>query len=417
MSVRDKGDLRWSHAAETFAASRPPIRSRWPVYGEEEIAAVVDVLRSGQVNALVHGDRCRAFENAFADHVGSPYAIALANGTLALELGLRALGIGAGDEVIVTPRSFFASVSCVVACGARPVFADVDPVSQDLDPDGIEAVITARTRAILCVHLAGWPCDMEPILRICRDHGLRLIEDCAQAHGATYHGRQVGSFGDVAAFSFCTDKIMSTGGEGGMLLAQDGEVWKRAWAYKDHGKNPEKVFSPPDAAGAFRWLHDGFGSNYRMTEMQAAIGLVQLGKLPGWLAARRANARILHDALRPMPLLRVPRPTPDIEHAYYKYYAFLRPLFQVDGQARDEIVADLQLLGVPCGSGSCPEIYREDAFQAPALRHACRLPIARELGMTSLMVPVDPTLDAADMHRMAAAIRLVVAERLHRGIA
>ncbi len=392
---------------ELAIASAPtlaPLRSAWPRYGDDEIAAVRDVLRSGQVNALLHGGKSRCFEEAFADYIGVPHAIAVANGTLALELALRSLGIGPGDEVIVTARSYFASVSCIVALGARPVFADVDAISQNIDPDAIEAAITSATRAVICVHLAGWPCDMPRIAQICRRHDLRLVEDCAQALGAAIAQRRVGSFGDAAAFSFCTDKILSTGGEGGMLVMRDRAIWARAWSYKDHGKNYDKVVAPA-SGGTFRWLHEGFGSNYRLTEMQAAVGLLQLGKLPGWLTWRKENAATLDAALGGHPQLRLARPPAHLDHAYYKYYFYLRDTPRGDdGAARDALVSRLQSMGVPCGSGSCPEMYRERAFAGTGWAPTERLPVARRLGSTSIMLPVDPTLSIGDMNVMAERI-------------
>lgn len=379
------------------------IRSRWPFHGEDEIAAVADILRSGRVNALVHGDHRQRFEQRFAEYIGAPHALAVANGTLALELALRALSIGADDEVIVSPRSYFASASAIVAVGAKPVFADIDPISQNIDPDSIAHAVTSRTRAVLCVHLAGWPCDMDPIMAICDRYGLKLVEDCAQALGAAYHGRKTGSFGDAAAFSFCTDKIMSTGGEGGMLLLRDSEVWERAWSYKDHGKSRTRLMTAAATSdGCFRWLHDGFGSNYRLTEMQAAIGSIQLGKLPAWLAARQRNAAILDDTLSDIPSLRLARPPSHIRHAYYKYYCFLRTGTSDEGAARDALVRALQKKGIPCGTGSCPEIYREQAFAAISAR---RLPMARLVGASSIMLPVDPSLTAEDMRCIADRIR------------
>lgn len=385
------------------------IESKWPQYSEDEIAAVADVLRSGRVNALQHGEKCRAFERAFADMCDMPFAISLANGTLALELALRAMGIGAGDEVVVTPRSFIASASCVVSAGATPVFADVDPESQNLTAAGIEAAMTSRTRAVIVVHLAGWPCEMDDIMTLARRRGILVIEDCAQAHGATYRGRPVGSFGDAAAFSFCTDKIISTGGEGGMLLLRDRDVWARAWSYKDHGKNPARLAMPASGNG-FRWLHDSIGTNWRMTEMQAAIGLRQFACLGQWLSERRRNAAILNELLADQPVLRRTLPPAHIGHAYYKYYAFVSPDRLTKGWNRDRIVGELGAAGVPCFSGSCPEIYREQAFAGLGLGLAQSLPSANLLGETSIMLPVDQTLDAGAIRTMARRVRAVLAE-------
>jgi dTDP-4-amino-4,6-dideoxygalactose transaminase len=361
----------------------------WPVFDDEQIAVAAAVLRSGKVNYWT-GDEGRKFEAEFAEAVGCRYGIALANGTVALELALRCLDIGPGDEVVVTPRSFMASASCVVACGAKPVFADVDRDSQNITAETIRAVLSPRTRAVIAVHLAGWPCDMAPITALCREHGLKLIEDCAQAHGATYRGRPVGSLGDIAAFSFCQDKIMTTAGEGGMLVTDDAALWSRAWAYKDHGKSFEAVYERAHPPG-FRWLHESFGTNWRMTELQAAVGRVQLRRLPAWLERRRRNAAILTERLEAIPALRVTRTPNHAGHACYKYYAFVRPERLAGGWDRDRLVAAITARGVTCLTGSCSEIYREKAFALTDMVPARRLPVARELGETALMFLIDPT--------------------------
>ena len=391
------------------------ITSRWPEYAEDEIAAVAEVLRSGRVNALQHGDNCRAFEQRFAKLCDMPHGIALANGTLALDLALKVLGIGPGDEVVVTPRSFVASASCISLAGATPVFADVDPNSQNITAETIAAVLTPRTRAVIAVHLAGWPCPMEEIMALAARHGLKVIEDCAQAHGATLNGRPAGSFGDAAAFSFCTDKIMSTGGEGGMLLLRDSDLWARAWSFKDHGKNRDTLMEPV-RGNSFRWLHDGIGTNYRLTEMQAAIGLKQLDKLHKWLAIRARNAGILNEGLAGLNVLRRTLPGQRVGHAYYKYYAFLRLDQLREGWDRDRIVAEANVAGIPCFSGTCPEIYREKAFAGTASMPAAPLPVAKAMGEESLMLPVDHTLDEAAMQVMSKALReILVNASLHDG--
>ena len=380
----------------------------WPYFDVRQIEAVQDVLRSGEVNYWT-GQQCRSFEREFAQACECKYGVAVANGTLALELALRAVGIGPGDEVVVTSRSFIASASCVVVCGGTPIFADVDRVSQNVTAETIEAVLSPRTKAIVAVHLAGWPCELEPISRLARARGLKLIEDCAQAHGATYHGSPVGSFGDVAAFSFCQDKIITTGGEGGMLVTNDRAIWKRAWAYKDHGKDYDTVYGRTHPPG-FRWLHESFGSNWRLTEMQAAIGRIQLARLSRWIEWRRRNAVILTDCFRRLPALRITPPPAHIGHAYYKYYAFLRPERLKPGWNRDRIVSAIGAEGVPCFSGSCGEIYREKAFTRAGLGPVGPLPVARELGETSLMFLVHPTLTEDEMQQTCRAITAVLAQ-------
>lgn len=382
------------------------LTQQWPHYAEDEIEAVARVLRSGRANSWF-GTECREFEREFAEYCGAAHAIALANGTVALELALRALGIGPGDEVVVTPRSFVASASCASLCGARPVFADVDADSQGITAESIRAVLSPRTRAIVVVHLAGRPCEMTPIMALAEAHDLKVIEDCAQAHGAHYRGRVVGSIGHVGTFSFCQDKIMSTGGEGGMLVTGIREVWERAWMYKDHGKSLSAL-QPAVESWRYRWLHDTIGTNLRMTEMQAAIGRVQLGKLDRWLERRAENARIFDGAFANLAALRLTPPPAHVRHAYYKYYAFVRPERLKSGWDRDRILQVAHSRGLSCFSGSCGEIYRERCFADTAQAPSRPLPVARALGETSLMTLVHPTLAIDEVRRTAAEIAAVI---------
>lgn len=389
-----------------------PIRTAslapWPFFSQVEIDAALAPLVSGKVNYWT-GQEGREFEKEFATHAGCAHSIALANGTVALELALHALGIGPGDEVITTSRTFIASASSIVMRGATPVIVDVDSDSQNITGETIRPHITHQTKAIIAVHLAGWPCDMDPILALAADHGLKVIEDCAQAHGATYKGRPVGSMGDAAAFSFCQDKIMTTGGEGGMLTTSDRDLWERAWAFKDHGKSYNAVYNREHPPG-FRWLHESFGTNWLMTEMQAAIGRVQLGKLPEWTRLRQRNAAILNETFSRIPALRVTIPAPETGHAYYKYYAFVRPERLKDGWNRDRIMNAITAEGIPCFSGSCSEIYRERAFVDTGLGLSERLPVAWKLADTSLMLLVHPTLSEQDMEDACRAVEKVFSQ-------
>ncbi|PZN28586.1 MAG: aminotransferase [Proteobacteria bacterium] len=378
----------------------------WPSFTEEEISAATSVLRSGKVNYWT-GDEVRRFEAEYAAHTGTPYAIAVANGTVSLELALGALGVGTGDDVVTTPRTFIASASCAVLRGARPVFADVDRDSQNITADSIERVLTPNTKAIIVVHLAGWPCEMDDIVDLARARGIAVIEDCAQAHGASYKGTPVGGMGTFGSFSFCQDKIITTGGEGGMLLTRDEDLWSWCWSYKDHGKSYEAVYKRRHPIG-FRWVHESFGTNWRLTEVQAAIGRVQLRNLSSSIAARQRNARILADAWSSLDGLRVPVPPSHVSHSYYKFYAFVEPEHLRSGWTRDRIIEALVAEGVPCFSGSCSEIYLEKAFERANLKPAERLPVARELGETSLMFPVHPTLTPEHMSSIAEAVRSVM---------
>ena len=383
--------------------------SPWPSFTQEEADAVSQVLLSNKVNYWT-GTECRDFEKEFAAWAGTDYAVALANGTLALDVALQAMGIGEGDEVIVTPRSFIASVSTVVNAGAIPVFADVDNNTGNISATTIAPKITDKTKAIICVHLAGWPCDMDEIMALAKQHNLWVIEDCAQAHGAKYKGKPVGSIGHVGAWSFCQDKIMTTGGEGGMVTTNDKALWQKMWEYKDHGKNYDSIYHKQHPPG-FRWLHDSFGTNWRMMEMQAVIGRIQLKKMAEWTNIRTQNAKILREALTQFAdeqqFLRIP----DIEfhqvmggdsvHAYYKYYVYVRPENLPENINRDSILNALNEKKIPCFSGSCSEIYLEKAFDNHPSRPNARLTVAKELGETSLMFLIHPTLTTNEMQTIA----------------
>jgi dTDP-4-amino-4,6-dideoxygalactose transaminase len=382
--------------------------SPWPSFTEEEATAVRDVILSNKVNYWT-GQEARQFEREFATWAGTDYAIALANGTVALDLALIALGIGEGDEVIVTSRTFLASVSSIVNAGATPIFADVDLDSQNFTAQSIEAVLTPRTRAVICVHLAGWPCDMDPIMELAALHDLMVIEDCAQAHGAYYKGRPVGSIGHIGAWSFCQDKIMTTGGEGGMVTTNDRALWADMWAYKDHGKSWEAVYERQHAPG-FRWLHESFGTNWRMLEVQAVIGRIQLRRMKAWQAQREQNAARIWDAARALPALRVPLFPEESVHAAYKCYVFVRPEQLKDGWSRDRILSEITARGVPAFSGSCSEVYLEKAFDNTGWRPVQRLANAKELGETSMMFLVHPTLTRAEMDLTCQVIIDVVTE-------
>ncbi len=392
-------------SSEPSFASSVSVLGAWPFFADDEIEVAVRVLRSGKVNYWT-GQEGQFFESEFAAFVGCKYAIALANGTVALECALKALGVAPDDEVVITSRTFIASASCAVMLGARPVFADVDRESQDITAESICAVLTPRTKAIVAVHLAGWPCEMNGILALARARGLKVVEDCAQAHGATYKGRPVGSMGDVAAFSFCQDKIITTAGEGGMVTTNSKELWDTMWSLKDHGKSYDAVYHRIHAPG-FRWLHESFGTNWRLTEVQSAVGRVQLRKLPQWLSIRRKYAQILTNQFATLPGLRVTVPPKHVEHAYYKYYAFIRPKALRPEWTRDRIIEAINAEGIPCFSGSCSEIYLERAFP-PEWRPRERLAVARELGETSLMFLVHPTLTEEYIHDTCATVEKVM---------
>jgi dTDP-4-amino-4,6-dideoxygalactose transaminase len=378
----------------------------WPQFDLDQIDAATRVLGSGKVNTWT-GHNTAAFEQEYAQWCGTAHAIAIANGSMALSASYLAIGLGPGDELITTPRTFIATASSAVLLGARPVFADVDAESGSITASTIAPLITPHTKAITVVHLGGWPAEMLAILELARAHGIAVIEDCAQSHGARIHGQSVGSFGDVAAWSFCQDKILSTAGEGGMITTNCADLWDAMWAFKDHGKTQDAVYRREHPPG-FRWLHERFGSNFRLTELQSAIGRIQLQRLPEWTAARTRNALLLAEALADCSAVRVPLPPDGITHAWYKFYAFVKPDALAEGWSRDRILSEIDALGYPALSGSCSEIYLERCFQEAGLAPAERLPVARELGDTSLMFLVHPTITAEQMAAYADAVRSIV---------
>lgn len=380
----------------------------WPSFTQAEADAVSNVLLSNKVNYWT-GQECREFEKEFAQFAGTQHAVAVANGTVALDLALKALGVGAGDDVIVTSRTFLASASSIVTAGANPVFADVEPDSQNISRRTIEAVLTPKTKAIICVHLAGWMCDMDPIMQLAEEKGIVVIEDCAQAHGAMYKGKSAGSIGHIGAWSFCQDKIMTTGGEGGMVTVNDESLWKKMWSYKDHGKNFDSVYNTQHPPG-FRWLHDSFGTNWRMMEMQAVIGRIQLKKMLEWTAQRNANMARIQALFENSPYFTVAKPTEDYVHAAYKCYVQVNVEALPEGWSRDRIMAEISSQGVPCFSGSCSEVYLEKAFDGTPWRPAQRLPQAKQLGESSLMFLVHPTLSEQSIQKTLNAVQTVLAE-------
>ena len=377
----------------------------WPSFSDEEAEIVKTVLLSNKVNYWT-GKEGRLFESEFAQHFEADFGIALANGTLALDLALYALGIGPGDEVIVTSRSFIASASAVVNAGARAVFADVDRNSQNISAETIAPVITPKTKAILCVHLAGWPCEMDAIKQLADDHNLFLIEDCAQAHGARYQDKSVGTFGDISAWSFCQDKIMTTGGEGGLVTTNDEELYRKMWSFKDHGKSFEKV-KIPSTSTTFKWIHDSIGTNWRLTEMQSAIGRYQLGLVNDWVSQRRQNVATFNQALAGTEGIRLTAPDGHSFHACYKYYFFTEPERLKDDWSRDRVVAEVHGAGAPCFTGTCPEIYRELAF-TELYGQQTPLPVAQELGETSVMMNVHPGITPAVVQQCAEVVHDVM---------
>jgi len=380
--------------------------SSWPSYTKEEADAVYKVTLSNKVNYWT-GNECREFEKEFAAWSDTQYSVALGNGTQALDVAFNALEVCAGDEVIVTSRTFIASVSSIVNCKAVPIFADVDLNSQNITVESIKSVITSKTKAIVCVHLAGWPCEMDEIMELANKYGLHVVEDCSQAHGAKYKGRSVGSIGHVGCWSFCQDKIITTGGEGGMVTTNNKSLWGKMWSYKDHGKSYEAVYEREHQEG-FKWIHESFGHNFRMTEMQAAIGRIQLKRMVDWRRKRQKNANKILTTAKQCKGLRVPNIPDYIEHAAYKCYVFLVPSQLQEGWERNRIIKEINALGVPCNLGSCPEVYLEKAFDGTGFRPKERLSNSKELGEISMVFLVHPTLTEDEIQQTCDAIKSIM---------
>ncbi|MCY7294367.1 DegT/DnrJ/EryC1/StrS family aminotransferase [Alteromonas sp. a30] len=377
----------------------------WPNFSQEEVEKVSNVLRSNKVNYWT-GTEARSFEKEFADYFGVEYAIALSNGSVAIELALIAMGVGQGDEVVVTPRTFIASISSVINVGATPVFADVELDSGNISARTILPVLTDKTKAIICVHLGGWPCEMDEIMALANEHELYVIEDCAQSHCSSYKGKRLGSIGHVGAFSFCQDKIMTTGGEGGMLVCNDKGLWSKAWSYKDHGKSWSAVYEKEHKKG-YRWLHESFGTNWRMTEMQATIGRYQLTQLDEWGRIRKSYAERYNQVARQFSAIEVPEAANYFEYVPYKHYLYVKPDALAEGWTRDRIIQSINEKGIPCFSGTCSEVYLEKAFDNTPYRPVERLPNAAQMGKTSLCFLVHPTITENDMDEICSALHAV----------
>ena len=371
-----------------------------PFYSNKSIQKIGPMLRSGKVNYW-SGNEGKKFEKEFSNYLGNKYSVGLSNGSVALEMALKALKLKKQDQIIVTPRSFIISASCTINLGLKPIFSDVDD-DGNLNIEGIKKVYNNKVKAIIVVHLNGLPCDLDPIMKFVKKNNIFLIEDCSQAHGAVYKGKKVGSFGHISTWSFCQDKIISTGGEGGMISTNNKQLWLKCWSLKDHGKNYNSVFFKKHKIG-FRWHHDNLGSNYRMTEMQAILGRAQLKILDNQIKKRNIIANLylngLKDYYKKYDILKEPnfnyiyssqvkdkKLSSKNIHAFYRLNLFInkKKIKQL------KLLEELNLKKINCGVGSCPEIYREKVFKDLKLHPKKRLSNAKLLGETSITFPIDP---------------------------
>lgn len=400
-----------------------PVRSEpyppWPDYGEEEVAAAVAVLRSGHL-ARQSGSEVRAFEQAFAERYGVKHAIAVSSGTAALHVALAALGVGPGDDVINTAHCFIGTATPVLHAGAVPIFADIDPRTFNIDPASVETKITPHTKAIVPVHLNGCPADMAAFLDIAQRHDLFVVEDAAQAHGALYDGQLVGTIGDVGCFSFWEDKILTTGGEGGMVITDDDDLAHRARKIHHHGEER----SDGDYYAAERlYFHDMLGYNFRMTEVQGALGRVQLTRLDDYVAARRQHAHHLSRLLADVPGIIPPYEPPEAQHAFYKY--IIRLDCDVITAPALQFMTALQAEGIACSRRYPTPLHQQPLFtehkgygntQAPFSwyegtlpQYGSGLPAAEQLPDALIMIRMQPTFSEQDVEQIAQAVAKVAA--------
>ena len=361
----------------------------WPNYSSKEINKVVDVIKSGKVN-YVNGLIGKKFEYLFSKWVNRKYSVALSNGTVALELAIKSLKLPDKSEIMVTARSFFSSASTIVRTGNIPKFIDVDLFNQNILTEDIAKKITSKTKAIICVHLAGNPCEMKKIIKIAKKYKLKIIEDCAQAHGAEIDKKKVGSFGDVATWSFCNDKIISTLGEGGMISTNDKKIYNFINSYKDHGLSFYKKIKKKEQ---FIYNKDYFGSNYRLTEVQSSVGINQLKNIKDTLKKRTYIATQYKKIFTEFnDFLYFYDPPVNIKPAWYRFYFFIRKDLIDYKNLRNQVIQDLRKKKIICNFGSCPEIYLEKAFKDSKYKLNKRLPNCKILGETSIALDINHTL-------------------------
>ena len=384
----------------------------WPVYDEAEIELIAQILRSGKTH-FRHSNVSADFEKRFAEWNGTKHAICCNSGTSAIHMALAAGGVGPGDEVIVPPRTFIGTVSPVLYLNAVPVFADINPRTHNIAPDAIRGAVTERTKAIVPVHLAGLPCAMDEIMTIADEHGLLVVEDCAQAHGAEHNGRKVGAIGHVNAFSMQDSKILNTTGDGGMVTTDSDEYAEFCRQFRNHGFLTTRKLDDLDV-----YIHPNMGYNYRMTEIQAAVGLKAMDRVDGYIATRRRNAAALTRAIEDVDGLLPMAEPPGCTCTYYRYYCTMEPdRFTTD---RNAFVRALLAEGVAANLGTSAELYLQEFFQKKAAhswdpriydgdvdyaRLAC--PAAREVGRTTFGLEVAPPATEEDMADTVAALRKV----------
>jgi dTDP-4-amino-4,6-dideoxygalactose transaminase len=383
-------------------------KKNWPNYSRNLILKVNKVLKSGKINYTT-GPYGKKFEKNFSKFVGNKYSVAICNGTVALEVAIKSLKLPKNSEIIVTARSFFSSAACIVNTGYTPIFADVDLSTQNISIENIKKKLSKKTKAIICVHLAGLPCEMNDISKLAKEKKLKIIEDCSQAHGASIDNRQVGRFSDVATWSFCNDKIISTLGEGGMISTNNKKIYNICKEYINHGtsnvqtKNSEK----------FVYNKNSFGTNLRITEIQSIAGIEQLKDLKKIQKIReKISYNYFNIISRYRNFINCYMPPKNIKSAWYRFYFFLNPSIKNCQKVRFKIIESLKKNDVKCFTGSCPEIYLEKAFKKSKYPNVNRLKNCKILGETSIALDVNHTLESYNHKKNLLRLNLILKKNL-----
>ena len=379
-------------------------KKNWPNFSKKLISKINTIINSGEINYTT-GPYGKKFEKQFSNFTGNKYSIAISNGTAALEVAIKSLKLPKNSEIIVSARSFFSSASCIVNTGYVPIFADVELSNQNISIDEINEKITKKTKAIICVHLAGLPCDMISINKLAKKKKLKIIEDCSQAHGASINLKQVGSFGDVATWSFCTDKIISTLGEGGMISTNNKRVYEFCKKYINHGTAKQKKKN----SNKFIYNKDSFGTNLRITEIQSVAGLEQLKDLKITQKKREKISKGYFDLIsKYSDFINCHMPEKDIKNAWYRFYFFLKPNMKRCQKIRYQMIKSLNTDTLRCFAGACPEIYLERAFKNLKNFKVKRLKNCKVLGQTSIALDVNHTLKNYELNKNLLIIKSVL---------
>ncbi len=363
-------------------------KKEWPNFNNNLISKVVNVIKSGEIN-YTFGNQGKEFEKKFSKFIGNKYSIAVCNGTAALEVAIKSLDFPKNSKIMVPARSFFSSASCIVNTGHIPVFVDIDPFTQNISIKDLKKKINDNIKAIICVHLGGLPCDMKNIKNLAKKKNIKIIEDCSQAHGASINNKQVGSFGEVATWSFCTDKIISTLGEGGMISTNKKKIYEYCKRYINHGT----ALSKRNTSEKFIYNKDIFGTNLRITEIQSVAGIEQLKDIK---KIQKKREKIAKDYFKIFLMyenyLKCYMPNKNVKSAWYRFYFFVNPKVKYNQKIRFKIIKFFKENDIKCFTGACPEIYLEKSFKNLENIKFKRLENCKLLGSTSLALDINHTL-------------------------